>query len=219
MNDALKDAITGAPVTVTLAGIEYQLAYPMAAVILYKKETAAIDRERTRFRPKMTRELIRNVRESRRELLEEAKALRPPRGEDWDPEKFAKFEDLMEESTSLKIALDEDQASGDSLYDMYNWRKISPTGDPERLHIALWVGLHRFQGEGSPAPAGPAVRVYKETLTRTQVAELVNLGNGGDLTLAISKALTAYLIPAPDPGDAESPNAVAPAETLATSTK
>jgi hypothetical protein len=39
----------------------------------------------------------------------------------------------MEEATALKIEIDKDTAGVASLYDIYNWRKISPSADPERL--------------------------------------------------------------------------------------
>lgn len=39
MQDVLEQEITGKPVTVALAGQEYQLAYPVRAVILYKQKT------------------------------------------------------------------------------------------------------------------------------------------------------------------------------------
>jgi hypothetical protein len=37
--DLLEKEITGAPVTVTLGGEEYTLAYPISAIILYKQKT------------------------------------------------------------------------------------------------------------------------------------------------------------------------------------
>jgi|SRR5580704_369629 hypothetical protein len=40
MTDLLQEELTGAPVTVTIAGVEYPLTYTMAAVILYKQKTS-----------------------------------------------------------------------------------------------------------------------------------------------------------------------------------
>src|SRR5580692_11428606 len=189
MNDMLQEAIAGEPVTVQLGGQTYPLAYPIQAVILYKRETATIDRERAKDRPRLTHEEKRSLRDRRGKLMADADVLRPARGEDWQPEKFLEFDFAMNEASALKITLDEDAGTGDSLYDMYNWRKISPDGDPERLLLALWIGLHEFRGSG--VPEAPAVRVYLPRMSKTQLGELVDLGNGGDLTMAISKALSA----------------------------
>jgi hypothetical protein len=194
MNDLLQEAIAGAPVTVTLGRVTYQLAYPIQAVILYKRETALLDRERGKDRPRLTRDEKRNLRERRGKLLAEADGLRPARGADWQNDQFLQFDLLMDEASAVKIALDEDAGTGDSLYDMYNWRKISPDGDPERLLLALWIGLHEFKAQTSKMPAGPTERVYLPRMSLTQLGELVDLGNGGDLTMAISKALSAHLI-------------------------
>ena len=193
MNDMLQEAITGSPVTVKLGGETYPLAYPIQAVILYKRETALLDRERAKDRPRMTRELKREVRDHRHKLLAEADKLRPAKGEDWKPANFLEFDAAMDEASALKIALDEDAGTGDSLYDMYNWRKISPDGDPERLLLALWIGLHEFKSVGANMPAA---LVYLPRMSKTQVGQLVDLGNGGDLTMAISQALSAHLIAA-----------------------
>jgi hypothetical protein len=218
INDPLIEALAGEPVTVTLGGIDYPLRYPMQAVILYKKETAALDRERKRalIYPSLNREQKSELRERRRQLLEEADGLRPTKGEPWDEANWAKFDELLGDAVAAKTALDQDAGAGDSLYDKGNWWKISPEGDPERLLLALWVGLHKFVGAESDRAAMPAVRKYVESLTLPQLGELVDLGNGEDLTVAISKALRAHLIAAPEPGD-KSPNVPtpgAPAETI-----
>jgi len=194
MNDILQEAIAGEPVTVTLGRETYSLAYPIQAVILYKRETALLDRERAKDRPRLTREEKRALRDRRGKLLAEADVLRPTKGEDWKPDQFLEFDLLMDEASTAKIALDEDAGTGDSLYNMYNWRKISPDGDPERLLLALWIGLHEFKAQPSKLAAVPAERVYLPRMSMTQLGELVDLGNGGDLTMAISKALSAHLI-------------------------
>ena len=196
MNIILQEAIAGEPVTVTLGRETYPLAFPIQAVILYKRETALLDRERAKDRPRLTRDEKRDLRDRRQKLLVEADKLRPAKGEDWQPDNFVEFDAAMDECSALKVAFDEDAGTGDSLYDMYNWRKISPDKDPERLLLALWIGLHHFTGQGSAAAAGPADRVYKQRMSKTQLGELVDLGNGGDLTMEISKALSAHLIAA-----------------------
>src|ERR1700728_1432333 len=194
MNSLLQEAIAGEPVMVTLGRVSYPLAYPMQAVILYKRETALLDRARVKLdgRPRLTREEKRALRDRRSKLLADADLLRPRKHEDWLPEKFLEFDALMDEATTLKIAFDEDAGTGDSLYDIYNWRKISPDGDPERLLLALWVGLHTFV----PSKTAGKPDEYVETLARQKLGSLVDLGNIGDLTLAISKALSAHLISA-----------------------
>jgi hypothetical protein len=200
MNDMLQEAIAGEPVTVSIGGETYPLAYPIWAVILYKRETALIDRERAKDRPRLTHEEKRSLRDRRGKLMADADVLRPARGEDWQPQKFLEFDFAMDEASALKIALDEDAGTGDSLYDMYNWRKISPGNDPERLLLALWVGLHRFEG-----------KAYRPRLSREQLGTLVDLGNGGDLTMAISKALSAHLIAASEtPLEEPVPNVLPP---------
>lgn len=194
MNSLLQEAIAGEPVTVTLGRTTYPLAFPIQAVILYKRETALLDRDRAKDRPRLTIGEKRSLRARRQKLLTDAYLQRPVKGQDWQPDNFLEFDLLMEEASTLKILLDEDAGTGDSLYDMYNWRKISPDADPERLLLALWIGLHEFKGQGSQIPAGPAERVYLPRMSKTQLGELVDLGNGGDLTMAISKALSAHLI-------------------------
>lgn len=190
MNEALQEAIAGESVTVTLGGQSYPLAYPMQAVILYKHETALLDRARAKGRTPLTIEEKRSLRSRRLKLMTEADLQRPAKGVDWLPDNFVEFDLLLDEATALKVALDEDAGKGDSLYDMYNWRKISPDDDPERLLLALWIGLHHFVATG----LANTEEQYAPRLSRQQLGLMVDLGNGGDLTMAISKALSAHLI-------------------------
>lgn len=209
MNTVLQEALTGAPVTVYLAGLNRVLAFPGAAVILYKKETALLDRARAQGRPRLTLAEKRELRAERRTLLDQAEALRPSRGESWTDDNFNRFQELLDEAMGPKIALDEDAGTGDSLYDKLNWRKISPQEDPERFLLALWVGLHKFQPALSRP--GPADREYVPTITRDQLSEVVDLGNGDELILAISKALAAHIL-APEAATEEpDPNRQPPA--------
>jgi hypothetical protein len=152
------------------------------------------------------------LRDRRQKLMADADLLRPAKGESWQGEKFLDFDFAMDEATALKIALDEDAGTGDSLYDMYNWRKISPDSDPERMLLALWVGLHRFQEIGEMSPTRAPALVYRPRLSREELGQLVDLGNGGDLTMAISKALSAHLIAASESPVVEAPvpNALPP---------
>jgi len=217
MNDMLQEAIAGTPVTVTIGRETYPLAFPIQGVILYKRETARLDRERGKDRPRLTREEKRALREARQKLLADANLLRPDRGEPWDPEHFRDFELAMEEATALKIEIDEDTAGGDSLYDMYNWRKISPSADPERLLLALWVGLHHFVPADKNLAGAPLV--YTPRLSRAELGVKVDLSNGEDLTLAVSKALTGHLIVAETEARSTSPNELAPATSPAETEK
>jgi hypothetical protein len=215
MDPVLQEALAGAPATVTLGGQSYPLAYPIQGVILYKKATAALDRERHKAsgRPALTREEKRTLREQRVEVLSEADAQRPAKGEAWDDAKYARFEELLGEALALKATLDEDAAAGDSLYNKATWWKISPEGDPERMLLALWVGLHKFEEEKGK-------KVYRETVTREDLGSHIHLKNGDELTSAIAKALRAGLIAPPETDIEPLPNAqpVAPAE-VATSKK
>src|ERR1700676_2702662 len=105
MNANLQHAITGAAVTVTLGGKEYPLAYPMEAVILYKRETAVLDRARNATRPKLSRAQIREMAAERRKLMAEAEELRPQtKKEEWDDDKFARFQELQDDASELKAA-------------------------------------------------------------------------------------------------------------------
>jgi hypothetical protein len=210
LNSVLQEAIAGEPVLVKLGGQEYPLAFPIQAVILYKKETARLDRERAEERrkqgvAKLTREEIRDLGKRRRQLLKEADALRPGKDQKWDDENYEQCETLLAEATLLKCAIDEDAGTGDSLYDLYNWRKISPEADPERMLLALWVGLHEFNSEL------PGVS-YQPQLSRDEIGWRIHPGNAIDLTLAISKALAAHIIAPPEVEEEEAPdpNALTP---------
>ena len=205
MHSVLAEAIAGAPVVVKLGGNEYPLAFPIQAVILYKKETARLDRERAAERrqqgvARLTREELRELRRKRQTLLTEAEKLRPAKGQSWDAEKYAQFDSLLEEATLVKCAVDEEAGTGDSLYDLYNWRKISPEGDPERMLLALWVGLHKF--DARPAHS------YQPQLSREEIGLHIHPGNAAEITLAISKALAAHIVAPADvkPDDEEDPS-------------
>lgn len=220
MNQHLQQALTGAPVTVSLGGKEYPLDFPMEGVILYQEETGKLDRARAQGRDRLTREARKNLRSERLQILREAEKLRPEKAREWNDDDLARFGDLQDEANAVKVRLDEDAGGGDSLYDLYNWRKISAQGDPERMALALWVGLHVFQKSTpqtsttqKPKTANPDEDdEYVETLTRRQLGKFVHLGNGGALLGAISKALAAHLIDE-RPGEEADPNPQPPGET------
>lgn len=201
MNSELQEAIAGAPVLVKLGKQEYPLAFPIQAVILYKKETAALDRQRAEDRrqqgvARLTRDELRELRRKRQTLLTEAEKLRPAKGQAWAPDNFEQYVSLQDEATLLKCAVDEEAGSGDSLYDLYNWRKISPELDPERMLLALWVGLHQFVD--TSLVVGHSSSAYRPELSREEIGQHIHPGNATDLTLAISKALAAHIVAPPE---------------------
>jgi len=209
MHSTLQEAIAGARVLVKLGAQEYPLAFPIQAVILYKKETAALDRQRAADRrqqglAKLTRDELRELRRKRQTLLTEAEKLRPAKGQPWDAEKYAQFDSLLEEATLVKCAVDEEAGTGDSLYDLYNWRKISPEGDPERMLLALWVGLHKFAENASSSSLlarsqkPEAGLIYQPQLSREEIGLNIHPGNASAVTLAISKALAAHIVAPPE---------------------
>lgn len=192
MNPVLEEALVGAPAMVKLGGKEYPLAFRVHAIILYQRETALLDRQRAEERRKhgvarLQPSEIRELAERRRKVLAEAEPFRPKKEREWPESDQVTWEALQSEANLLKIAIDEDAGTGDSLYDWYDWRKIS-TEDPERFLLALWVGLHRYD------PERPAGRRFVETLSRDELAELVDLSNGAELTAAIGNALSAHII-------------------------
>lgn len=192
MNSAIEEAIVGEPVTVTLGGSEYPIAFPVQAVILYQAATAKLDRHRREIKlragqKRLTREETLNLRKQRRDLLAESYKFVPEGKEAWEREDFEQFTLIQEEATEVKRTLDEDRAQGDSLYDRFNWNKISPEEDPERFLLALWVGLHYFPD--------PAKDDYLPRLSRAEIGTHIHVGNAEDLGLAIAKALTINIIP------------------------
>lgn len=201
MNPILQEALAGEPATVNLGGQNYPLDYPIQGVILYKNLTAALDRARklAANAPALTREVKRELRDRRRTLLAEADAQRPAAGEVWEDEKFANFNEFLQEAMAAKAVADQDAAAGDSLYDKGNWWKISPDRDPERMLLALFVGLHIFIPSKTPGKPDE----YVETLTLVELGKLIDLRNGEELTVAISKALRA---PSETPEQSEGPN-------------
>jgi hypothetical protein len=182
MNAELQEAIIGPSPTVKLNGVEYSLAYPMHAIILYQKGTAALDRERMQGRTPLSRKELAEMKANRRKLLHQARLTA-----DLAPGEVVQESDeldaLLEEATAIKRVLDEHAGTGDSLFDLDNWRKINPVEDPERMLLALWVGLHKFEGA-----------LYTPQLTKAELSPLIHIGNISDLTIAITKGLSQYII-------------------------
>lgn len=193
MKDVLVSAIAP-PAEISLGGIAYLLSFPMQAVIIYKRETAKIDRRRSEGKPRLTRDEVRVLSQDRSRLLEQARKCAPPKGEEWDPIRQAEFESLMDEATSIKIQIDEDAGKGDSLFDLSNWRKIGFDVDPERLLLSLWVSLHKFEGDQYKAPIGMQA-----------LGQMLNASNAADVMSAITQALISSLVPGDSPKNAQAP--------------
>jgi hypothetical protein len=176
MNDVLKQELTGRPpVLVSLGGKEYPLAFSMFPIILYRQETAKLNRDRGVGRPKLTPAEIREARQ--RHVAIEAEA----REKSDNPQEFVQ---LMQEATLAKLPLDEAAGSGDSLCLMHYWYRIT-TDDPEKLLLALWCGLHQRQPD----------ETWKVpfTLAQLQDEKLINMGNAGSFVAPITEALLAYI--------------------------
>src|SRR5579872_7025969 len=94
-----KDLAGGGSVMVKLAGKDYPLAYPMRAVILYRQETAKLNRARGASRPRLSTEETQSARNRFRELIAQAQKA-ADEGND--------FSDLIQEATFVKLPLDED---------------------------------------------------------------------------------------------------------------
>jgi hypothetical protein len=189
MNPALESALAGEPVTVTLEGKEYPLAYPMRAVILYKQETAKLDRARAEAsgRAKLTRDEKRELQQRRTAILKTAP---PKKSDDWTADDVEKMVSILSDSTAITCLLDEDAGTGDSLYEVRNWRKIG-SDDFERLLLALWVGLHQSSNTAAPLTLDALGMM---NLCDTQLDALVEAINK-----ALSRSLIAPRSEEPDP--------------------
>jgi hypothetical protein len=230
MNPQLENALARGPVTVTLltrikdgdAEVtrpwEYPLAYPMQAVILYKEETAKLDRARAAKKlasggVKLTREEKRALRKDRRALLQEARDLFDSgrQTDAWPAEVSQEFDSLLGEANAITCALDEDAGTGDSLYIRGNWQKIDD--DFDRLLLALWVGTHQFY----IAPGIP--QVYREQISMSAL-QAMEAPQIEEIAATVKNALSRSLVARRDPDDEEPvPNALAPeATTPATAT-
>lgn len=191
----LERELVGAPVLVRLGKDEYRLAYPMKAVILYKQRTAEIDQRRARAKDRLKPAEIRELRLRRSQVIAELRAALPAPGSTSESDR-QRIEALEVEALAIKSRLDEDAGTGDSLFQMENWRKINPEEDPERLLACLWAGLESNHPELKPE----------------QLELLVHPGNVTEITVAIAKALASYL---PRRAESPDPNAPAPAGTPA----
>ena len=94
-----------------------------------------------------------------------------------------------------------EQETGDSLFDLESYRKIDLAADPARWLACLWAGLHEQQADKS----------WKAPFTLDELGALVDFSNAPAISIAMVKALTAWM-PKPKKEDT-SPNAPAPAQS------
>jgi hypothetical protein len=127
MTDLLQEELTGAPVTVTIAGVEYPLTYGMAAVIAYKLETARIERSRPQVEDPDPMCLCgeRKSRHSGPSLT------------------------IVENDVITCYFRRYDPRQGDSLTVGESWKRIDLDVDPERWLACLWAGMHRLSKDGT----------------------------------------------------------------------
>lgn len=90
------------------------------------------------------------------------------------------------------------QQTDDSLFDAKSWPKIDLENDPERWLACLWAGLHEQQPDKS----------WKSPYTLDELGALVDFSNAAPISIAMVKALTAYMPKAKEP----LPNVAAPGE-------
>lgn len=129
MTDLLQQELTGAPVTVTIAGAEYPISYGMAAVIVYKAETARIERSRPRAADSDPLCLC---------------------GERKSSHAGASLIILDNDGKLACWAFRlYDPAQGDSLLTPGSWKRIDLDQDPERWLACLWAGLHQLSKDGT----------------------------------------------------------------------
>lgn len=181
MKDELAQELTP-PGKIRLGTQEYSLEFRMHAVILYKQETAKLDRSRAAERPRIPAAELAEMRRRRSTLLQDAQAAIPEKGKAWEPAAETRFNEALDEANRLKSAIDEQAGTGDSLLDRSTWWKIGPA-DPERLQLAVWVGAHRKNAQGK----------YEPALSLEDLDSLIHLGNAEDVTLQIAEVLRAYV--------------------------
>jgi len=91
------------------------------------------------------------------------------------------------------------QKTGDSLFDSSAWPKIDLQSDPERWLACLWAGLHIQWPDKS----------WNSPFSLDELGGLVDFGNAAPLSVAMVKALTAFMPKAKD----APPNVAAPMAT------
>ena len=179
MSDAVSNAIA-APVLVVIAGRECKLSYSMHAVLVYRAETARIERSR----PQLEEPDPKCICGGRRSEHVGPNLIR-----------------LSDSTTAPEILClrfrKEDRTSGDSLYDWRAWLEIDLNIDPERWLACLWAGLHERQADG---------KTWKAPFTFDELQETIGLSPEvrAVIDAKMREAMTAWF-PKAKPKDA-SPN-------------
>src|ERR1700733_2382313 len=93
------------------------------------------------------------------------------------------------------------QQTGDSLFNPDSWKKIDLAEDPARWLACLWAGLHRVNAE----------KKWESPFTLSELEALVDFGNAGEISVAMSKALAASMPKKKEP-DPNAQPAPAPSE-------
>jgi hypothetical protein len=186
MPDLLQQELAGPPVTVVIGGNSYVLTYGMAAVIVYKTETARI--ERSRPQP----------------VVKDPKCIcGEPQSRHTGPSQIILGED--EELLCWAFRL-YDPLQGDSLLTRESWSRIDLDLDPERWLACLWAGLHRLVRDGSNEK-------WEAPMSLASLGSMIPVGpDARQLSIAMVKALR-YAAVQPRKDDAD-PNVEAPAADL-----
>ncbi len=174
----MTDALSPAPIEITIAGRSCRLSYPMRAVIQYQAETARIERSRPRPEDADPRCLC-GARKSQHK----------------GPGLIRVGED---ERLLCARFRPEDRMLGDSLFVAETWLKIDLNVDPERWLACLWCGIHERQADGK----------WRAPFTLAELEEKLGLsGETRQYTDSIFEALTAWMPKAEKDPNREAPAA------------
>lgn len=184
MLDQLQQELTP-PVTVTIGGNSYVLTYGMAAVVVYKTETARIERSRPRPEEK-----------------DPACICGAKRSLHTGPDLIV----LGEEDNLLCFHFRlYDPLQGDSLLTSASWKRIDLDLDPERWLACLWAGLHRLTSDGQR---------WEAPMSLASLGSMIPVGPGArELSMKMVEALSYGSVKPRKEG--ASPNAGAPAASEA----
>lgn len=184
MTDLFQQEITGPPVLVVIAGKEYPLRYDMAAAIIYKAETARIERSRPQA-PDPDPKCLR---------CDETKSSH----EGPDLIRLDADKHLLCWGFRKREAIE-----GDSLANRFSWARIDLDLDPERWLACLWAGLHQLQPDGK-------TETWKAPMTLGALGAMLPVGAGlRELSMKMAEALIQHQprVKEPDRKNADAPAA------------
>jgi hypothetical protein len=182
MTDLLQQEVTGAPVVIVIAGKEYPLRYDMAAAIIYKAETARIERNRPQL-PDPDPKCLR---------CDETKSMHE------GPELIRLDKDKHMLCWGFR---QREPLEGDSLANRFSWSRIDLDLDPERWLACLWAGLHQLQ---------PDEKAWKAPMTLGALGGMLPVGPGlRELSTKMAEALIQHQprVKEPDRKNADAPAA------------